>query len=296
MRQINRLMYSRGLFKHLDYSAHGKTFDQGGVILIEVELYTDCALALEEEICNLAIDFGDYNSNVSTETARIAAEEPQKLYIQDASKTLEALNQLDQDPWQHIDEVTQLMAQNTRKQFSPLRLVDEPSAKPLSLSVVLTLDDNFVHKYPHLAPLFNVISRIMMFSIGDTYSAHFGFYGSHLKGKLKPLSMTYTLTITPSSAKFITVDQLASSGSEVVNYVLSTAMISRLIRALQATDYRNDVLLGQDITTIFEETGVLTGSAGWRSIATYNNIEQVINHTTLTLTFKRQKASLTLTL
>lgn len=295
MRQVNRLFYNHGVFKHLDYSAHGKTFNQGGIISIEIELYTDLAFKFEEKIYNLSIDFGDNNRNISTEVARIIAEEHHKLYIQDSSKIIEALTLLDQSPWRHIDEINQLNTQNTRKQSNPLYLVDELSAKPHSLSATLSLNDSFAHKNPSLAPLFSVISRIILLSIGDAYSSHFGFYSSHLTGKIKPLTATHTLTVAPLSAKLVTIDQLILLSNEVTNYVLSSATIGRLVETLQLTDYRKEVLLAQNFETILEETGVLTGSAGWRTIATRSNIEQVIAHTTLSLSFKHQKASLTLT-
>ncbi len=289
MRELNKFFYERNLFKHLDYAATGTTYEQGGIISVDVELYTEQTLVFEQELQHIPIDFGPHNQTVSLELARMSAEKEDKLYITDKQLVLSMLQELDNTPWLHIDTINQIDTTKIRHKFDPIYTTNIPQTKPRQLHVTLNLDEEFAKNNRQVAPLFNLIARIYALAFESQLAAHFGFYGDDLDGRPRPLTVRRKLVALRQYTADIDMSTLTQLASSVSKYVFSSEVIDRIARSLRNTNYRDDILSAQSIDRIITETGVLTGSAGWRAIATAKNINDILANTSLTIKFGRQK-------
>lgn len=294
LRQVNDHFYSRGLFKCLDYAAHGSTFDKGGVVAVEIDLYTDNAIEIKEQLHNLPVDFGTDNKNITTELTRISAEELYTLHITNKTDIVTQLNHLSATPWTPIDQLSSIDTHGSRQQASPIRLTDTKRPQPVTLSMSIYLDTDFINKNRELAPLFNTISRILTLTLHYKLGAHFGFYDKKLDMDTKPHRTTSTLMISKSIADSVQTEQIAAYARDVVRYISSDDTIGRIVHSIHNMDYQNDIAGTLSFERVFNQTNILLGLQGWHKITSKKNIQQILAHTKITFTYRHQKATLQL--
>lgn len=295
MRRINEFFYDNHLYKNLDYFAHGATYDDNCYIVIEIDLYTESAISFEKELLDLHIQLGEHNSNVSNEFMRMTAEEPFKLYIDDAEAVLEELNELDNLPWIHIDNLDMLDRPAIRKHTNDsIYLTNTPQSTPFTLHCSVVLDYDFAKDNRQLAPLFNVVGRIFMLTAEMKCAADFGMFGGSLGGKPQPLSVTGEFMFARAVARQIELSLILKRCRQVFSHVFSDDTIARLATTLSELSYQDDTYNAQNIERIINESGVLIGSLGWRNISTPENIRAILEHTSIHLRLGRQKTSVPL--
>src|SRR5690606_23107792 len=78
--QAKRLFLEKGLYKGLDYWISGKTFDQGGIVKVECDLYSAAAMRLEKSIREISLQI-DNPPLIARALSQIVAEEAEILYI-----------------------------------------------------------------------------------------------------------------------------------------------------------------------------------------------------------------------
>jgi hypothetical protein len=294
MRRVDDLFREHKLYRNLDYSTYGTTFHGSGIISIDIDLYTPEALALETKITDLKIEFGDHNRNISLELMRIIVEEAYGIYIGDKKMILTELKSLDTQPWQHLDQITQLDTRTIRRKTMPIYETNTRAPKPRTMHLILSLDKKFASEHRTLLPLFNVVGRMAVLSIERKIGATFGGYGGELHSKAKPITVTHELFFSPDVATEIDMDKILELQQEVTKEVFSHQTIARLAHTLQTTSYRDDVYSAHSFERIIDETGVLTGLLGWRKIALPENILRVLDHTSIEIKLGRRKVSVPL--
>src|SRR5690554_3606901 len=107
------LFFKKGLYKGLDYWITGTTFEQGGLVKVSYDLYSDAAIALEEDIQKNLLDLED-TTQISRALSQIVAEEPLVLQITNKQRLLKELGKLDNKPWLIDDEVDAIDTKNIR--------------------------------------------------------------------------------------------------------------------------------------------------------------------------------------
>lgn len=291
---IDSYFYSYHIFESIDYISRGTTYEQAGIIAIDIDFYTDAAWSHKDAITALGIDLGADNINVTHALYQIATEEPEHLYITDKQQVLDELAKLDDQPWVSPDDLTTLDTKGTRRTFEPIYLTNRKQVKQRAIHTTLALDTAFLNINRTFAPLFNVLSRFILVTIEDRVAPQFGYYSGELSGTARPLTVTNDMFCTPRVQKPIDTDKILRLSQDVAHYMLDQKTINRIAQELQNISYENDANNAPDIHRIIRETGILIGLQGWRAVATPENIRQMLNHTSLTVKYGRQKSTLPL--
>lgn len=291
VRQIDDYFYTHHLFEPVDYLSRGATYEQAGIVTVDIDFYSDAAWSRRDAVTDLHVDLGENTKNVSQALYQIEAEEPEQLYITDKQQVLDELTKLDSQPWQTLEDYTLFDTKGTRRRFEPIYLTNQPQIKKRTIQTTLTLDDQFLYVHRELAPLFNVVGRYILHATDDRVTAHFGFYSGELSGTAKPLTVSNDMFSIPHKHRPVDVDEVLRLSCDTAHYMLSETVITRIAHELQGITYETSFDSAPDIRRLLLETGVLIGTQGWRQIATPENIRRVLSHTSITVRYGRQKAT-----
>ena len=284
-RRVNDLFYKNSLFKMLDYALNGTTYDMGGIIIIDCELYNNRSIKYIDTIPQLHIDFGHDNENILTALQQIAAEEPTRLHATNLPAIIKALVGLDEQPWQQLDEFSTLDTKMIRRQRGPLYLSQQQRPNPRKLSVSLQLDTTYANNNRHIVALFSVLARFLLLTITNKVCDTFGTYHQDIIGKPSPASVTSHLLIIHPVAKTINVAEVKQTIDETAAYVLTPHTITRLVDDLASSNYLLKPSESPNFERILQETKLLIGAKGWQEIATVANVQSALRHTFVTVRF-----------
>lgn len=280
LRRVNAFFYEHGLFKLLDYAAHGTTYEEGGVITVECNLYSSEAIALGSEIEQLRIDLGKENCNVSTALHQIVAEEPNKLYVGDKVKLLQEIKRLDNEPWQSIDNLGILDTKTIRRKNTLIYLTDKKQARPQMMRLSIRLNKDFADTHRELLPLFMFVGRIILLAAGNQVAAAHGAYAGKLYGK-NQLSLISELSITKQTPTLTSIEKARETIQEMLRHMLNDATYARIVANLSSMNYETTPCEALNLNELLTETNVLIGTIGWLSIATSDNIKNLLKQATL---------------
>lgn len=291
MQRLNEFLYENRLFKYLDYFAHGMTFEEGGMIVVECGLYTDEAITCLDDIKSLNINLGDDGSHVYHALMQITAEESYRLSGTNKQKIMEEVTRLDASPWQSADATSVIDTKSIRRRHTPLSLTREPQPTPRQLHISLRLDVSFAAVNRKLVALSAALNRFLLLSITNQVTKYSPLYPGELYGSVRANSMTSELLAAPSITRQIDIESLAETALRTIHYMYSSKGISRFARYLKNASYQDRYYDSPDIEKMLNETGVFVGSKGWQEIADDNNSLAVLRQTTLVLTLGRKKVS-----
>lgn len=293
--QIDAYFYQHHLFESIDYLSRGTTYEQAGVITIDIDFHTDEAWSHKDALLALPLELGENATHVTQMLHQIEAEEPERLHITDKRRVLDELHALDKQPWQPIDSYSLLDTKTKRRQYQPIYLTNRKQAKKRTIHTTLSLDEKFLRAHRQLAPLFNVVGRFILRTIDNRATAHFGFYSGDLSGTPRPLTVTNDMLLIPHTYKPVDSEEILRFSRETANFMLDDSTIGHIADELQRTSYESSVDNAPDVKRLLNETDVLIGSHGWQTIATPENIRQLLTNSTLTTRYGRQKATSLLT-
>jgi len=285
MMQLNRLFRDNGLYKMLDYSAEGTTYDQSGVTIVKCDLYTPEAQALEDQILKLRIDLGEDNAYVTIALQQITSEESNTISISDKHSLIGSLISLDAQRWETLDDYTILNTRERPLELDPIFITSTPNTKPQTLRMTFGVDNTV---RADLFPLFNFIARMLSHTVSDVLGKDVGYYSGELHGDARPLRVVNEMI---SSDENTAVSAVLDSSLRAIRDICTDSAVQRLSRELSEIDYKKSAWSAPDMDRILEETEVLVGSAGWASVATSENILRVLDHMSLSVEFGSQSIS-----
>ena len=278
---------SHQLFDYLDYWFYGKTY-YGGVMHLEVHLYTAEAEKLLPKLKRLDPSFD--KDIIAGAVAQIIAEKGVRI---GGNPNLfgKALQELQAQPWQTMDALTSYtrFMRGSRKVFWDTDI----KARTKEMHCALILDNTFVQQRRELLPLFDVVAHILQDNMANLLTDNYYY---HLEGS----TSTYTKQLAkrvctfrawlPAIARL--TDELEVCRAFIVEAFHHNIM-ARTADFLQRVTYESyeTMFITPDELKLYEATGILLGGAGWRKIATEPNIKILLQHTTLQLTFGRQRQS-----
>lgn len=291
LRRVNKFFYDHGLYKSLDYGAYGTTYERSGIITIECWLYSPEAIALESEIEQLRIDLGEENRNVSIALHQITAEEPFKLYVSNKAKTMQELEKIAAAQWSHIDTFGTFDSKSTRRRVGPIYLTHQQQTTPRQLRFTVSLDKDTAHKHRNLLPLFVFIGRMILLTTNNRVAAIHGAYSGEFHVSELPSVISYS-SITKQAVSLTSMQDISETIQSTLASMLHTKTLTRIATNLSAIDYASDLYAAPSFEHSFTETGILLGAQGWRTIATIENIENLLRHSTVEIKLGRQKMTL----
>ncbi len=286
--EAKSLLYASGLYKGLDFWISGKTFDQGGLIKIECDLYSDSAISLEESIRGISLDLGK-REKLNRALSQIVAEETEVLHIKDTQKLLDGLATLNQKPWL---EKTVVDTKNIRVRNDCIYLAENQQSAPRILKTIISLDPTFSEQHRELLPLFNIFSRWLIFTPDDIIADRNGYYSGDIYADPKTVSTIGEMQIAPHLSRDVDTDTLFESTKETITKMCLPHILDRLAKDIwQSVDKNSDSSMKPDLDRILIETEVYASYDELRNDATLENLKLLSEHLFLEVRFGRRKVS-----
>lgn len=280
---------SKKLLYYIDYTYQGTTYDKG-LTHIVVDLYTPQAVELSGKLTNLNVTFED--AKLELAIAQIVAEEKHYLRASKKEGLISQLNELQDQPWEPLDDVVLFDAQQHRRTQRTLWLSEE-KAKVKTLHCDLSLDNNFAPGHRNLLPLFDIVSNIIQENLARELCNKFGYYRNdnpahYTRKNFKASQELAAWTrYTPSLTDEVSVCETT------ITWLVKIGLIERSAIFLGRAHYKQSDEAPDELR-LLEATDILVGGRGWHQIGTEENISTVLKHTTLQLTYGKEKQSLAL--
>jgi hypothetical protein len=289
---VNRSLYEQNLFKYIDYAAHGATYEEGGIIVVDIDAYTEESKQLIEHIELTRIKFGEDNSLVTLGLLQIVAEKPNKLHVEDKAGLLEGLQLLDSQFWQQLDNVGMLDTKSARRNSSTIYLTDEHQSTPRKLSLSLRLDDSFARSNRMLMPLFYVLARVFCLTMSDRLAWKYGAYMSQdAIAQASPAKLVGTLLVPRLIPGALNMQEAAEIVYDVARHMATDQTLGRIAREFSSVSYSQRASQAPGYGDILRSSKILVGAKGWEEIASLKNLQLLLAHSSIELKFGRQKIS-----
>lgn len=284
---ITEYLYSHSQYKLLDYSLNGETYESG-IVMICGECYNTEAEHLLENIANMKVSLSDKNPGhipVARAISQLCAEESQKLFVKDPDMIIRELELLDNKPWQNLDSVD-ILPKNTTNDKSLTDLIyetDHPADKKPILKLQLQIDNQPVE----LRVLWRELARFISLSIGQKICRDFGVYYSKESVKNNDTSVISTSIFSVSPhAQEIDMKEVAAIAKQTLAKVTSSNVLNRFSDYLTSLSYTNNPCAAPDSCHIAREFGIIIGAAGWKKLATTENLAKALKATHITFRYK----------
>jgi hypothetical protein len=287
--EVTSYFLQHNLFEYIDYELSASTH-YSGFIVIDISFYTSEAATHADSLPTLTLPITEENINDGLD--EIEAEKQAPLGYSKFANVLRELRELQETPWQQLDNLTVLDASSLRRKPKPLYITEGSFPRTRKLFINLVLNPAIPKdKQRLLLPLF----RELVFAIGDNVQA----------------ALARSLSVYPQSHKFINSSQriyeayvfatypeydaetstIITLAQDVVAVLQEKGGFHTMTTQLQNVDYAHDTHSTPNIEKLYDETMLLLGMRGWREIATMENIELLLKHMSIEVKFGRKKAS-----
>ncbi|HET6746918.1 MAG TPA: hypothetical protein VFH06_02305 [Candidatus Saccharimonadales bacterium] len=286
---IDTFLYEHHLFSHLDYSLTGKTY-YGGIVAIDIELYTDAAIKLSNRLSSLAIELNE--EIISIAATQILAEKEEPVGGTGYDNVKQALEELHKQPWQNIDEVECIDTKSIRKKTGPFYIAEGKPLPARKLTASILLDDKLAASHRELLPLFRQFAWLMTSSFQGVLADTYGYFSHEDVYKDRsPVGVINTFKVANDNASEVDLSDILATCLEVVRDLQQYGAFTRYMDELCKASYYNHSGLAPNLEKNYEDTFIFIGPKGWRKIATDENYRLLLKHMSIEVKFGRDKIS-----
>ena len=277
-------LYRHGQYKLLDYALNGATYDSG-VIIISAECYTKTSAELLQDLATMKTDFGEdpFYLPISRALSQITAEESGAIFIGDVDTIIGELKALDDQPWQELDSVELLpkVTHTDKKLLDLMYVTDQPGAKPRKIKLQLQFSDPSIE----LRILWRELAHFLNLSIGQRVCQEFGAYFAHEDARDSANSTTVisTFLINPRIMPITQIEEITASVKYTLETITKLKVMQRFANYLSLASYSSNPHAAPDENRLLREFGAILGSAGWKKIASVENLTKVLQATQISL-------------
>ena len=274
--KANELLNQRGLFKWVDFTLNGTTFEQGGVISVDFKTYNDMAADCLPDILKLRLEFDE--PLIAKALMQIHAEELYELKAGSLAVIKKQLGVIDSMEWQSLDELKIWNAKGIKRTSYPLHLTRVESETPVTTKVSLELNQGFSDKDPLNLALFNIMARFILITATYDIAKETGSYSyqvySQLSGKKVVVEL---LTASIFRSKSPDMQEIITYIQDTIQNMKHHGAFKRLEADLQGVSYYRNGPQAPDYEQILNDLGLVVGSKGWRMVDE-EYIENVLKH------------------
>lgn len=287
MTQVNEMLYAKGLFKWLDFSISGTTYERGGFIVIDYRAYGDAAVKMIDEIKEFKVQIS--RQSIETALQQVGAEEEYEVYVSDFKRLDKELRQLELVQWENIDGFKLIDTKGMRRRAHPVYLTHDKSSRPKIVKISLELDKKFASENRVAVAIFSTIARFILFSSSYRMAARTGSYNADMysenEGYKMSVELHFVKNVSPPSAEYFAEELVAS-----YQYIKEKEGLGRLSKDLASMSYFENAHQAPDFERTLNETGVLIGSEAWRSYANIDSILKTFENTEVSVRASRKTA------
>lgn len=282
---VNKLFHDNELYANLDYFVRGTTYKNSGIIVVEIDTYTNNAEKLLSKIPTLVPDFS--HETLRTGVLQLITEDSVVLQVS-SDKIDEALQEVQQISWVKLDDLEYIDESKITTKIQPIQRTSE-SVKIRQVYIDFILDDDFAKGRDQLIPLFVRLSQYGVVFIADMLSQQFGCY--HETTEYKRESNTLRVGLNIIDGQDIASEAISQSMMEHLKEVYSHATVQRFVSGLQSISYSNNLYGAPNAFSLLDDTGVLIGSKGWRNISTEDNVNAILKSISIKVKYGRKTIS-----
>jgi len=286
--RVNELLNQRGLFKWIDYTLNGTTYEQGGVITIDFRAYNDDAEAFLAEMMDIRLQFDE--SQITKALMQLHAEEYYEFNQASRESIVKSLKDIDEMQWQSLDELTVLDTKDLKRKNTPLHLTNVEARRPITTKVSLEFSEQYADADPLVKAMFNVVARAILMTATYNIAKNTGSYSYQMYTQLARRRVSVDIftadifrTQTPEFTEAI---------EEVKTTVYSMnqhGAFERLVKELQSTSYYENGAKAPDYEQLMNDAGILIGSKGW-SLVNQELVESIFSNVYIDIRRSRKSA------
>lgn len=264
---LSNLFTENGLYVVSDYFLMGHTY-YGGIIYISLELYTDDAIKLGRSVADLDIPITQ--EAIMTAASQIVAEKELPFGSDGYEKVEWLLTELQAQAWQNIDDITQIDTKSIRRSTKGFYVADGKGIKASKIMIDFTLDEITTKSRRDVIILFRQLGWFLSANLQATLPAYFGVFSDGDVFKLSREAKCEN-TFKMAHGSVIDVNEIAKTSNQIIDKILESKVLDRFIAYLRSVDYTHDYYFSPDIERTYEDTNIIIGSKGWRTLATKEN-------------------------
>lgn len=285
---MSKFFREHGLFPYLDYSLDGKTY-HGGVIVVDIELYSDKAIELSTELPEASTTFN--KDTVLLALSQLVAEKQEPFGSESYDVLEKALYNIDKQPWQPIDTVGLIDTKRQRRQAGPLYITDGAPLPAHKLITSVLLDTEFAKTHRNLLPLFRQLAWLIVASLQETIANTHGYYSFDDKyvSNTKTIAIRNIFNVANTREVDIDVTEVAETCTQTIKDLQRAYVFEKFLIELQNTSYYERSQLSPNIERTYEDTLILVGSKGWQELASEANYHTLLEHMSVEVKSGRQK-------
>ena len=281
---VTDYLYHHRQYKLLDYALNGATYDSG-VIIISAECYNKASMELLKGFVTMKADLGKAPCHlpISRALSQITAEESEAIFIGDIAMIIDNLRMLNDQSWQELDSV-ELLPRDTledKKLLDLIYVTDQPATKPRKIKLQLQFSDPSIE----LRILWRELAHFLNLSIGQRVCQEFGAYFAHEDARDSTNSTTVigTFLISPRIMPITQIEKIAASVKRTLKTITKPEVLQRFVNYLSLASYYSNPHAAPDENRLLREFGAILGSAGWKKIASVENLTKVLQATQISL-------------
>ncbi len=285
---VDELFRSNNLFPRLDYALDGKTY-HGGLVVIDIELYSKEAVNEARNVTNLSISFED--EVILKAFSTILAELQVSMESDGRDAIIAGLHALQEQKWESIDDFTMLDVKQIRRPSAPLYAVYDKPLKSRKLTVSVDLDNEFAKSHRELLPFFAQLAQLHIVLWQSSIAFEQGYFSSEDKyvSTAKRESVQNTFVVTQAQEVAVDVHAILKKCLEDAQALRQHGAIKRYMHELQNVSYANQPRLAPNYEKNYENSLVFMGAKGWRHSATEANVELLLKRMSISVTYGRDK-------
>lgn len=286
--QLDNFFNERHLYPYIDYMLMGKTY-YGGIIYINLELYSDSAIELADAVARLETSFS--NASISVAIKQMVAEREVVYSSTGYDNVQRELQQIQEQSWQNIDTVGLVDAKDIHKKRGALYIDNYTQRVAKKLFVTISLDVKFARENRELIPLFRQLAWLIISSLQSVLPSSYGYYSfdDKYKNSKDALSLTNVFKVAYADDPNVDLDIVLHKCLEVVDGLRRHNAFKRFLQDLRDTSYYNRLNHAPNPERNYEDTHIFVGSQGWNRIARKHNGELLLDCMTIEVGLGRNK-------
>jgi hypothetical protein len=273
----NELLNSWGLFKWLEFTLNGTTYEQGGIVAIEFKTYNDLAKKCIPDLRNIKPSFSE--SRVNKALMQLHAEEYYQLKASKIEVIIKELKAMDDVKWESLDELNVINTRSIRRKQTPLHATRQADDQPITTVLSLEIDPRVVEADPLALALFTIAARMILLTANYKIVTETGSYSWHLHAQLSGKRVSVDVLTAARFRKYKPdLEQTGKMVQDVFGGMHFSGAFDRLVNELHNTSYDQGSSKAPDYEQLLTDTGILIGSNGWKSV-NKDTIYKVLNGT-----------------
>lgn len=270
---IDRHFSSSKLYPYLDYFLEGTTY-YGGVIILELDLRSKAAEKIAFAVHKLQPQLDD--RNISIATMQLIAEKQVLFKFRDLDSVRRALNVLQASPWQDIDSAEIIDTKQIAKKPNVFTAVRDLKAPATTLQVAILLTKQASKSHRMLLSLFRQLARMITLDLQHKLPDTYGLFSSKADYRVVRQGEGLAATFSIAHGRSVDIAHICKTVFMQVDSMRRDGAFKRLVQELLKTNYYLGADKAPNLHKNYDDTFMIFGSQGWRSLATDENSNKLL--------------------